>query len=87
MASYKIEWKTSASKELRSLPKEVIAELVARVSGLSDDPFPAGIKKLAGAEHTYRIRFGPYRVIYTVAKDIRVVAIVKVGHRQSIYKR
>lgn len=87
MASYKIEWKTSASKELRNLPKEVIAEIVARVIGLGDDPFPAGIKKLAGTEHTYRIRFGSYRVIYTVAKDNRVVAIVKVGHRQSIYKR
>jgi mRNA-degrading endonuclease RelE of RelBE toxin-antitoxin system len=56
MASYRIEWKTSASRELRSLPKDVLAEIVARVTDLGDDPFPAGVKKLAGAEQTYRIR-------------------------------
>lgn len=87
MASYKIEWKTSASKELRSLPKDVIAEIVDRVTNLGDDPFPSGVKKLAGAEHTYRIRFSSYRVIYTVAKDNRLVEIIRVGHRQSVYKR
>lgn len=86
MASYKIEWKTSASKELRSLPRDVIAEIVDRVTRLGDDPFPSGVKKLAGAEHTYRIRFSSYRVIYTVAKDNGVVEIVRVGHRQSVYK-
>lgn len=87
MASYKIEWKSSAAKELRSLPKDVIAEIVDRVTNLGEDPFPFGVKKLAGAEHTYRIRFSSYRVIYTVARDNRLVEIVRVGHRQSVYKR
>lgn len=86
MASYKIEWKSSATKELRSLPKDVIAEIVNRVTSLGEDPFPVGAKKLAGAEHTYRIRFSSYRVIYTVANDNRLVEIVRVGHRQSVYK-
>jgi mRNA interferase RelE/StbE len=87
MASYKIEWKSSAAKELRSLPKDVIAEIVARVTSSGEDPFPFGVKKLAGAEHTYRIRFSSYRVIYTVAKDNSLVEIVRVGHRQSVYRR
>lgn len=87
MASYNLEWKRSAAKELRSLPKDVIAELVSRVTSLGEDPFPVGAKKLAGAEHTYRIRFSSYRVIYTVAKDDLLVEIIRVGHRQSVYKR
>lgn len=87
MAFYKIDWKRSASKELRSLPKDVIAEIIARVSSLGEDPFPSGVKKLAGAVHTYRIRVSSYRVIYTVAKDKLIIEIVKVGHRQSIYER
>lgn len=87
MASYNIEWKSSATKELRSLPKDVVAEIVERVTSLGEDPFPFGFKKLAGAEHTYRIRFSTYRVIYTVEKDTRLVEIVRVGHRQSVYKR
>lgn len=87
MTFYKIEWKRSASKELRSLPKDVIGEIVAQVTSLSEDPFPSGVKKLAGAEHTYRIRVSSYRVVYTVTKDNLLVEIVKVGHRQSVYKR
>ena len=87
MASYKIEWKKSAAKELRNLPQEVIAEIVDRVTSLAEDPFPPGVKKLAGAEHTYRMRFSSYRVIYTVSKDDLLVEIVRVGHRQSVYKR
>ena len=86
MASYKIEWKKSAAKEIRNLPQEVIAEIVVRVTNLGEDPFPSGVKKLAGAEHTYRIRFSSYRVIYTVSKDNLLVEIVRVGHRQSVYK-
>jgi hypothetical protein len=38
MASYKIEWKTSAGKELRTLPKAVTSEIVDRVARLADDP-------------------------------------------------
>ena len=87
MASYKIAWKSSASRELRSLPRDILTEIVARVTSLGEDPFPPGVKKLAGAHHTYRIRFSSYRVIYTVETDNHVVEIVKIGHRQSVYKR
>jgi mRNA interferase RelE/StbE len=87
MASYKIEWKTSAGKELRTLPKAVISEIVERVAHLADDPLPPGIKKLAGAEHTYRLRFSSYRVIYIVSRDKRIIEIIRVGHRQSVYRR
>lgn len=86
MASYNLEWKRSAAKELRSLPKDVIAELVSCVTSLREGPFPVGAKKLAGAEHTYRIRFSSYRIIYTVAKDKLLVEIIRVGHRQRVYK-
>ncbi len=86
MASYNIEWKKSAAKELRNLPNEVVAELVDRITNLGEDPFPPGFKKLVGAEHTYRIRFSSYRVIYTVSRNLLLIEIVRVGHRQSVYK-
>lgn len=66
MDSYSIEWKRSAVKELKALPKEIIARIVEAVAQLAADPFPAGVKKLVGTEHTYRIREGNYRVIYDV---------------------
>ena len=87
MASYRIEWKKSADKDLRSLPSAVVAEIVDRVLSLAEDPFPSGVKKLAGAEHMYRIRISSYRVIYTVFKNKLLIEIIRVGHRQSVYKR
>ncbi len=56
------------------------------VGKLGDDPRPNGSLKLQGAEHTYRIRVGVYRVIYDVLSEIRVIAIQRVGHRKDVYR-
>ena len=87
MASYKIEWKKSATKELSHLPKETIGKIVSAVGELSLHPFPDGVKKLSGAEHTYRIRIGSYRVVYTVTKATDVIEVVRVAHRKDVYDR
>jgi mRNA-degrading endonuclease RelE of RelBE toxin-antitoxin system len=58
MASYQVEWKSSAYKELQKLPRPAIAKVVAAVVDLSNDPYPYGVKKLVGSERSYRIRVG-----------------------------
>ena len=87
MASYRIEWKKSAIRELAGLPKEVIPRIVETVGELSANPYPDGVKKLSGAEHTYRIRIGSYRVVYTVTKATTVVEVIRVAHRKDVYDR
>lgn len=86
MASYRIEWKPSALKELRKLPNDAIGRIVVAVEALKENPFPHGSRKLAGGRSSYRIREGDYRVIYTVAAELLVIEIVKVGHRKDVYK-
>jgi mRNA interferase RelE/StbE len=87
MASYKVEWKRSAVKELRDLPKDAVERILKAVGQLSGNPYPIGVRKLVGAEHTYRIREGNYRVLYTVATSFMVVEIIRVGHRKDVYDR
>ena len=48
MDSYRIEWKRSAIRELRALPKDVIASVTKAVEGLSTNAYPVGVKKLRG---------------------------------------
>ncbi len=84
MASYKIEWKSSAYKELQKLPRPTIARVVAAVLELSDDPYPHGVKKLVGSEYSYRIRIGDYRVVYEVFENRLVIEIVRVRHRKDV---
>ena len=87
MASeYRIEWKRSAAKELRQLPREVVTRVLEAVEGLRTNPFAAGVRKLSGAEHTYRIREGSYRVIYSVYTSRLVVEVIRVGHRRDVYR-
>lgn len=83
---YNIEWKRSATKELRQLPGEVVSRLLSSVEGLITNPFPSGVRKLAGAEHTYRIREGSYRIIYSVYASRLIIEVIRVGHRKDVYK-
>jgi len=86
MASYKIEWKSSARKELRRLSSSVLPHIVRAVGQLAEDPLPAGCRKLRGSDHTYRVRIGDHRVLYEVLKDHLVVLAVRVRHRREAYR-
>ncbi|OGV63927.1 MAG: addiction module toxin RelE [Lentisphaerae bacterium RIFOXYC12_FULL_60_16] len=87
MATYQIEWKKSALRELRQLERQVVPRIVAAVDSLSSQPLPSGVAKLQGSQRTYRIRIGDYRVIYELYESLLVVQIVRVRHRKDAYRR
>ncbi|MBF0113013.1 MAG: type II toxin-antitoxin system RelE/ParE family toxin [Desulfamplus sp.] len=86
MDSYKIEWKESASKELKKLDRSSIPRIIESIELLANTPYPVGCKKIVGSEHIYRIRVGDYRVIYTIESDRLIIEIIRVGHRKDIYR-
>ncbi|MDX9789031.1 MAG: type II toxin-antitoxin system RelE/ParE family toxin [Desulfobacterales bacterium] len=86
MALYKIEWKRSATKELRSLPSKAIKKILATVEELTTNPHPIASIKLSGTEHTYRIRTGEYRIVYNMLDQVLVIAVIRVGHRKDVYR-
>ena len=85
MASYSIEWKKSAVKELRKLPKKVITRILAAVETLTANPRPDGVRKLTDTESTYRIRVGDYRVVYNVYDRRLIVEVIRVRDRKDAY--
>jgi mRNA interferase RelE/StbE len=87
MASYRIEWKQSAEKELRQLSKDVLARVLEAVAGLADNPTPPGSRKLSGAEKLYRVRVGEYRVVYFIHASVLVIEIVRIRHRRDVYRK
>ena len=87
MATYRIEWKPSALRELKRIDRKTIPRIVQAVESLAETPFPTGVRKLRGAEHTYRSRVGEYRVVYEVAEAVPSVVIVRVRHRSDLYRR
>jgi mRNA interferase RelE/StbE len=87
MASYRIEWKQSAQRELKKLGKGVIPRIWEAIQDLAENPYPRGGRKLTGTEHTYRIRVGDYRIVYSVRESTLVIEVVRVGHRKDIYRK
>ena len=86
MASYNIVIKPSVEKDLRSLPKSVIARVLRQIEVLRKNPFARQSVKLAGAEQLYRIRVGDYRVVYAVDKEAREIMVHYIRHRREVYR-
>ena len=86
MASYRVEWRSSARRELRRLAPAAIPRIVEAVAGLAEDPRPNGCRRLSGSDNTYRVRVGTYRVVYELLDDLLLVQIVRVRHRRDAYR-
>ena len=85
---YQVKFRKSARKEFLQLPTRIQDKIVEALSFLAENPFTEllQIKKLRGPEGLYRIRFGDYRLLYTVESSELVVIIIKIGHRREIYR-
>jgi len=86
MGSYKVIFKPSVEKDLRSLPQEVVKRILKRIEALKNDPIPRQSVKLSGAEQLWRIRVGEYRVIFGIDKAYLQVVVHHVRHRREVYR-
>jgi len=86
VAKYKLRIKKSAAKELDAISRKADRRrIISRIEALAENPRPNGCKKLSGSER-YRIRQGPYRIVYAIEDKQLVVYVVKVADRKSVYR-
>jgi len=85
VAKYNILIKPSAVKEIENIPRKDRLRIIQKIQGLANIPRPQGYEKLTG-ENRYRIRQGVYRIVYSVSDSDLHIIVVKVGHRQDVYK-
>lgn len=86
MASYRVEIARAAAKDLRGIDRKWIPMIVAAIETLESDPRPAGCKKLAGSDHTYRLRIGDYRVVCEIHDAKLIILVVRIRHRRDVYR-
>lgn len=86
MASYHVEVKRSAIKELRRLPADVAARIWPRIRALEGNPRPRGSTKLSGEVDAFRIRAGNYRVLYEIDDRQQLVSVRHIRHRREAYR-
>jgi len=85
VASYSLEVRKSAVKEIAALPKTACRAIVDKIQALATEPRPRGSEKLSG-DDKYRVRHGDYRVVYEIDDANRRVTIVRVAHRREVYR-
>ena len=85
MGRFEVIFKQSVAKDLRQIPKKDVTRILNRIKALSIEPRPPGVEKLSG-QNKYRVRQGAYRILYEVRNNELIVVVVKIGHRQDVYK-
>ncbi len=83
--AYRIELKTSVNKDFRPIPSQDIERIISKIDSLATDPRPAGASKLVGTQ-AWRVRTGNYRIIYQIDEQTQSITIIKIGHRNAVYR-
>ncbi|MBZ5538193.1 MAG: type II toxin-antitoxin system RelE/ParE family toxin [Acidobacteriia bacterium] len=86
MNNYALTFARSARKELEGLDASIVRRIFPAIEALASNPRPHGCRKLRGEENLWRIRVGPYRVVFTVDDHQRLVDIIAVRHRKEAYR-
>jgi mRNA interferase RelE/StbE len=86
VVKYSLEIKQSAQKELDALDDPLFRRIDRKILPLTDNPRPAGCKKLKGYKDQWRIRVGDWRVLYIIDDAAKLVTITRIAHRREVYE-
>lgn len=88
MAEYELRITAAAVKELDALPRKKDRQAVVdRILALAEEPRPPGCVKLSGLEELYRVRQGPYRIVYAIEDDRLVIIVIRIVDRKEAYRK
>lgn len=75
----------SARKRLLKLPVKIHRRIVGALEILQANPL-AGVKLHGELDGYYKYKLGDYRIVYTFDNKEKIVIVVKIEHRQGVYK-
>jgi mRNA interferase RelE/StbE len=73
-----------AEKALEASSAEMRRRIGEKLSELSRTPFPAGCRKIRGAQNAYRLRVGDYRLLYIILTKDEIL-VFKIARRETVY--
>jgi len=82
---YRAAVHSAAAEVMRALPPEVKRAVKAAIRKISAEP-GSGEPLRGELEGRFKYRVRRYRVVYRIDRAARVVDIVAVGHRRSVYE-
>ena len=85
---YKIVVHKRVAKNIKHIPKSHLRKIFSLLEVLKANQVPYrdfDLKKIVGADATYRVRIGDYRVVYFIEKEKKTVYVLKLEHREKVY--
>ena len=83
---YKIVFTNRALKDLKKIDQDAQRKIAIKLKGYSKGPLKYARKLIHPIIGTYRFRIGDYRIIFDIDEKNRVIVILRIGHRRSIYR-
>ncbi|HEY75784.1 MAG TPA: type II toxin-antitoxin system RelE/ParE family toxin [Thermoflexia bacterium] len=85
---YELEWLPEAVEDLSRLDRPVAQRIFDKMRWLAENFEQVTPEPLRGEwRGVYKLRVGPYRVLYTVDRENRRITVHLVGHRRDVYRR
>ncbi|HYL88411.1 MAG TPA: type II toxin-antitoxin system RelE/ParE family toxin [Burkholderiales bacterium] len=85
MGLYRLEIRPAATEHIRRLPPELKRAVKAAIRALAEAP-TAGDPLHGELAGMFKVRVRRYRIVYAVDRTARILNILAVGHRRSIYE-
>ena len=83
---YRVDFSCAGRRSLHSIPPRIVPAIIEFVYGdLARNPHRVGRPLERELTGLHGARRGPYRVLYEIHDDQRLVMVVKVGYRADIY--
>ncbi len=75
----------SIRKQLKKLPLHINEKVLKVFSVIQANPL-SGIRLHGDLKNYYKFRVGDYRIIYKFDNKLSIIKILKVEHRQGVYR-
>lgn len=83
---YKVVLEKKYVKDLRLIPKTYHCHIIEAVQKLAENPRHENSIKLKGYDNLYRVRVGPYRIIYSISDALITIYVLEIGDRKEVYR-
>lgn len=75
-----------ARRQLDRLPVSVAAAVLGTLEAIASNPRRLGKPLRFELEGCWSARRGPYRVVYRIDDEARVVSVLAIAHRADVYR-
>ena len=76
-----------ARRQFDRLPISIAAAVLETLDVIAENPRRLGKPLMLEHEGRFSARRGPYRVIYELDENERLVRVIAIGHRRDVYRR